>query len=93
MKKTVVLIASLLMASFALNCQQVYFVDGFHGGVYGHYPMKTYTKYMSDLLEQNPEWRMCIEIEPETWDTVKVVTPADYNHFKNVTNSLEASSK
>ena len=85
MKKTVVLIASLLMASFALNCQQVYFVDGFHGGVYGHYPMKTYTKYMSDLLEQNPEWRMCIEIEPETWDTVKVVTPADYNHFKNVT--------
>ena len=59
-----------------------WFVDGFHGGVYGHYPLDTYTKYMSDLLEKHPDWAMCLEIEPETWDTVKVVTPDEYLRFR-----------
>ena len=60
----------------------VYFVDGFHGGLYGHYPLKTYTKYMCDLLDKYPEWSMGLEIEPETWDSVKVVTPLDYERFR-----------
>lgn len=64
-----------------------WFVDGFHGGVYGHYPLKTYTEYMSDLLEKHPDWVMCLEIEPETWDSVKVVTPGEYIRFKNKVKS------
>lgn len=54
------------------------FVDGFHGGVYGHYPLKTYTGYMADQLEKHPGWSICLEIEPETWDSVMVAAPADY---------------
>jgi len=67
--------------------QKVYFVDGYHGGIYGHYPVEWKTKFMSDLISKYPEWRMCLEIEPETWDTVAVRTPADYEVFrKTVTN-------
>ena len=59
-----------------------FFVDGFHGGVYGHYPLKTYTDYMSDQLEAHPDWSICLEIEPETWDSVAVRTPAALDRFR-----------
>lgn len=73
----------LIFTTVAVWAQEKpYFVDGFHGGVYGHYPLKTYTAYMLDLLDEHPDWRMCLEIEPETWDSVKVAAPADYQRFK-----------
>ena len=89
MRKVIIsAIAVLLLPAMSGNsglCAQgqehIYFVDGFHGGVYGHYPMQTYTDYMSDLLEKYPQWRMCLEIEPETWDTVAVRTPEAYRRF------------
>ncbi|MDY5569483.1 MAG: alpha-mannosidase [Candidatus Cryptobacteroides sp.] len=64
------------------GARQSWFVDGFHGGVYGHYPLKTYTDYMMGLLEKYPDWSMCIEIEPETWDSVKVVAPVSYDRYR-----------
>jgi alpha-mannosidase len=64
--------------------QKAYFVDGFHGGIYGHYPVEWKTKYMTDLLSAHPEWRMSLEIEPETWDTVAARTPADYERFRRI---------
>lgn len=63
--------------------QQAYFVDGYHGGVYGHYPMWV-TQFMTDKLSQHPEWRIGLEIEPETWDTVKVKEPVAYNNFRSI---------
>lgn len=76
------LVAGLLFCTAPVDAQEkVYFVDGFHGGVYGHYPVQTYTDYMSGLLEKYPGWRMCLEIEPETWDTVAVRTPGAYRRF------------
>jgi alpha-mannosidase len=79
-------ILTILFSSiYTLACgQQAYFVDGFHGGIYGHYPVEWKTKYMTDLLSAHPEWRMCLEIEPETWDTVAVRTPADYERFRSM---------
>ena len=65
----------------------IYFVDGFHGGIYGHYPVDSYTDYLSGLLEKYPEWSMCLEIEPETWDTVMVRTPEAYARFREWTGS------
>lgn len=61
-----------------------YFADGFHGGVYGHYPLDSYTDYMMEQLEQNPGWRIGLEIEPETWDSVKVHTPETYRRWQQV---------
>jgi len=59
-----------------------YFADGFHGGVYGHYPLDTYTDYMMQQLERHPAWRIGLEIEPETWDSVKVRTPDAYRRWQ-----------
>ena len=56
--------------------RKVSFVDGFHGGVYGHYPLDSYTDFMADQLEAHPDWDICLEIEPETWDSVAVRKPA-----------------
>lgn len=80
------LAAAALLAAFAASPASAQarwsFVDGFHGGVYGHYPIQTYTDYLSDQLEAHPGWRICLEIEPETWDTVAVRTPDALKRFQ-----------
>ena len=60
---------------------QAFFIDGFHGGVYGHYPLAWYTDFMVDQLEANPQWCINLELEPETWDSVKLHTPQAYARF------------
>ena len=64
--------------------QQAYFVDGYHGGIYGHYPVEWKTQFIVDQLTKHPEWRICLEIEPETWDTVQVRTPEAYSRLKKM---------
>ena len=50
-------VLAAVCVTISVNAQdRMYFVDGFHGGVYGHYPLKTYTDYMADQLEAHPEW-------------------------------------
>ncbi|MDR2911905.1 MAG: alpha-mannosidase [Alistipes sp.] len=68
----------------AQSRDKVYFVDGYHGGVYGHYPLEWKTRFIVDQLAAHPEWRIGMEIEPETWDSVKVHTPADYEAFRRI---------
>ena len=63
--------------------QQAYFADGYHGGIYGHYPQWK-TKFMVDKFFEHPEWKIGLEIEPETWDTVKVQTPEDYANLQKI---------
>ena len=58
-----------------------YFVDGYHGGIYGHYPVEWKTQFIVDKVQENPQWRIGLEIEPETWDTVRVRTPQAYEAF------------
>ena len=71
--------------------RQTYFVDGFHGGVYGHYPLDDYTQYMIDQLEKHPHWCIGLEIEPETWDSVRTRTPETYARWRQtvVSNRVE----
>ena len=79
----------LLTVFFYANVysQQAYFVDGYHGGIYGHYPVKWKTQFIVDQLAMHPDWRICMEIEPETWDTVRVQTPEAYLRFKEMATS------
>ncbi|MDR2951101.1 MAG: alpha-mannosidase [Prevotella sp.] len=77
---------AILFLSFCGNIfsqKQAYFVDGYHGGIYGHYPMWV-TQFMVDGLTKHPEWQIGLEIEPETWDTVKVKEWVAYNNFKKM---------
>lgn len=78
------LCVALLLVSFSLAgfSQQVYFVDGYHGGIYGHYPVKWKTRFLEEQLRDHPEWKISLEIEPETWDTVQRKTPEDYLRLK-----------
>ena len=61
--------------------QTAYFVDGWHGGVWGHYPPWV-TQFLVDQLNKNPDWKINLEIEPETWDYVQAATPDAYKQFK-----------
>ena len=68
-------IVPFLFLFFSSSAQKAYFIDGYHGGVYGHYP-KWYTQFIVDKLKQNLFWKINLEIEPETWDSVLVREPA-----------------
>lgn len=80
------LVCSFLFFLFFLStsafAQKAYFIDGYHGGVYGHYP-EWQTQFMVDQLAQNPHWKINLEIEPETWDSVKISDPEAYQNWKN----------
>lgn len=60
-----------------------YFIDGYHGGIYGHIP-PWQTRFMVDKLHQYPDWKINLEIEPESWDTIARKYPADYDAFTGV---------
>ena len=48
MRKFFTSLALALLCVHALPAQDAkcYFVDGFHGGYYGHYPLDSYTGYI-----------------------------------------------
>ena len=62
--------------------QTAYFADGYHGGVYGHYPMWQ-AKFMVDKLNEIPGWKINLEIEPETWDYVQENDSANFKRLQD----------
>lgn len=72
--------------------QQQYFIDGYHGGRYGHYPAG-YTGYIVEQLQANPDWKINLEIEPETWDVVRVEEPAAYASLKKIFADQSAAGR
>ena len=58
-----------------------YFIDGYHGGIYGHLP-PWQTKFMVEKLLEFPEWKINLELEPESWDTIAIKDPESYAAFK-----------
>jgi len=71
----------LLLMGLNLFSQKAFFIDGYHGGIYGHLPVWQ-TKFMVDKLNQYPNWRINLELEPESWDTIKKNDIQSYNEFK-----------
>jgi alpha-mannosidase len=63
------------------HCQTAYFIDGYHGGIWGHYPDWN-TRFMADMLRSHPNWKINLEIEPETWDDAKKKDSVAYNDFR-----------
>ncbi|MBQ8774059.1 MAG: alpha-mannosidase, partial [Muribaculaceae bacterium] len=77
------IVSTLLLSLFSVTVaysQQAWFVDGYHGGVYGHYP-EWQARFMVDKLTEIPDWKISLEIEPETWDSVSV---NDSKNFKDL---------
>ena len=88
-RKTLLLavLAATLCSPAPAQTRADYFVDGFHGGVYGHYPLSWYTRFMTDQLKAHPQWKIGLEIEPETWDSVQVATPQAYLDFRHMVST------
>jgi alpha-mannosidase len=85
MKHTIFCLAVLCTvgAGRSFAQQQHYFIDGYHGGKYGHYPAG-YTQYIVEQLQAHPDWKINLEIEPETWDVAKAEEPAAYAALKRL---------
>lgn len=73
---------SFLLAKPAFS-QKAYFVDGYHGGVWGHYPDWN-TRFIVDNMKAHPQWKINLEIEPETWDHARKIDPSAYKEFKDL---------
>jgi len=78
-------LATFVVYSTAIfaSAQTAYFADGDHGGVYGHYP-PTFTQFMVDSLRAHPDWKLNLEIEPETLDVARTNMPDAYAAFKGL---------
>ncbi len=74
------------------NAQSAWFIDGFHGGMYGGYP-EFYTRFLVDMLNKNPDWKINLEIEPETWDKVEKTDSAAFAQFKAIAADQSASGR
>ena len=82
-KCSVIVTLFTFLFSLELFSQNAYFADGYHGGIYGHYPDK-YTQFLIEMVQNNPDWKINLEIEPETWDSVKVQDYDSYMAFKDL---------
>lgn len=72
----------LVLVCATLHAQQpAYFIDGYHGGIYGHLP-PWQTRFMVDKLKEYPDWKINLELEPESWDTISIKDPVAYAEFK-----------
>jgi len=63
--------------------QTAYFIDGYHGGIYGHLP-SWQTRFMVDKLRQYPDWKINLELEPESWDSIALSDPSAYADFQRL---------
>ncbi|MBC6110765.1 glycoside hydrolase family 38 C-terminal domain-containing protein [Pedobacter fastidiosus] len=72
--------------------QRSFFIDGYHGGIWGHYPNQ-YTGFIVEKLDQNPLWKINLEIEPVTWDFVQENDSQNYLHFKQIVENQSVSGK
>jgi alpha-mannosidase len=83
MKRIFIGLAVLLTVVAQRSFAQHYFIDGYHGGRYGHYP-QGYTEFMTRQLQAHPYWKINLELEPETWDLVRTTEPEAYAAFKKM---------
>jgi len=78
--------------SNSLSSQTAYFIDGYHGGVYGHYP-PWFTGFITGQLKTHPDWKINLEIEPETWDSVLVREPAALRELQSFLKDQSATGR
>lgn len=74
------------------SASPAYFIDGYHGGIYGHIP-DWQTKFMVEKLGQYPLWKINLELEPESWDSIAVEHPEDYAAFKSLMADQSANGR
>jgi alpha-mannosidase len=87
-----VLVSILLFFVLKGTAQTAWFIDGYHGGIYGHIP-PWQTKFMVEKLAQNPDWKINLELEPESWDSIAVQDAANYAAFRALFKDQSANAR
>lgn len=80
-KLSVFILFCFLLVKIPVLSQTAWFTDGYHGGIYGHYP-QWQARFMVEQLEKHPGWAINLEIEPETWDTISVTDAKNFKVFQ-----------
>ncbi len=60
----------------------LYYADGYHGGVAGHMPSGAWRDIL-DALRELPNWKLSLDIEPESWDVLRRSDPQAYRELKS----------
>ncbi|RZK81067.1 MAG: glycosyl hydrolase [Pedobacter sp.] len=84
--------AALLFCGHIVNAQKAYYADGYHGGIWGHYPEK-YTSFIIAQLKKHPDWKINLEIEPVTWDVAKKNDNAAYQVLQSYLADQSAAAR
>ncbi|MFB9276617.1 hypothetical protein [Cohnella cellulosilytica] len=61
--------------------KKAYFVDGYHGGIKGHMPLGSWADVLR-RLRQRPEWKLCLDIEPISWEVLRRTDPGSYDEIR-----------
>src|SRR3984893_8283132 len=77
----VVLMSAELADSQTGSTPTLYFVDGYHGGVRGHMPPGSWRDILNAMRDL-PQWKLCLDIEPESWDVLRREDPQAYMELK-----------
>ncbi len=70
----------------------VYFADGWHGGAYGHMPIGAMRDILR-FLEQTPDWKVSLEIEPSSWDVLLRRDPQVYEELKRLLSDQSVDAR
>ena len=92
LKKNLLITLLLFCPCSLLAQKKAYFVDGFHGGIWGHYPVG-YTSYVVGQLNKYPHWNINLEIEPETWERDLKLDLAGFNALKTFISDTSVNSR
>lgn len=82
----------LLIIVLKGTAQTAYFIDGYHGGIYGHLP-PWQTKFMVEKLAKYPNWKINLELEPESWDSIAVQDAVNYTAFQKLFTDQSADAR
>jgi alpha-mannosidase len=61
----------------------LYYVDGYHGGVRGHMPAGSWRDILN-TLRAVPQWKLCLDIEPASWDVLRRQDPSAYREIQRM---------
>lgn len=70
----------------------LYYADGYHGGVAGHMPAGSWRDVLNALRDV-PQWKLSLDIEPESWDVLRRTDPQAYRELKSHLDHHGASAR
>lgn len=63
-----------------MDIPRFYYADGYHGGTRGHMPLGCWRDILR-MLEDYPQWKLSLDVEPISWDDLKARDPVAYGQL------------